>query len=383
MNDVSVVVPVFHGKNYIKGIISRLEECQIRLRKVQENASIELILVNDAPDEQLYNEKSSLIHVSVHNTGINRGIHGARVYGLSKSRGQFVLFLDQDDVVYPDYMCSQLLHMGEADAVVCRCIHEDKQFYNEDFKFEEVLTREYMLTKGNPVVSPGQVLLRRSSISEVWQENIMTSNCSDDYLLWLCMLSENRSFALNQDLLFEHTVTGKNLSLDYRRMIQSEKEMYTILERNRVFDKDGLKMISDMLEQAVLDRIALLEKFRRMFMTLNRIHICRESGNPIGSCLRQSGINKVAVYGDGYLGKRLMGELEEQNVKVVFFIDRNADYLTEKVPVYKMENAPKGIDAVIISMVQKFETVKTALEEKYHFTVYTMDEVIRKALEKK
>ena len=44
-----------------------------------------------------------------------------------------------------------------------------------------------MMEKGNPIISTGQVLMRRASIPGVWMENIMETNCADDYLLWLCM----------------------------------------------------------------------------------------------------------------------------------------------------------------------------------------------------
>lgn len=380
MNDVSVIVPVFHGSEYIKRMIAQIEACQIYLRNMQKGTNIELILVNDAPDENLQAETSSYIHVAIYNTGENRGIHGARVYGLYKSKGGFVLFLDQDDIIYSDYIYSQLLLIEEADAVVCRCIHEGKEFYNADLKFEDAVCKEYMMTKGNAIVSPGQVLLRRSSIPNVWQENIMNSNCSDDYLLWLCMLAENCRFALNQRILYEHIVDGRNLSLDYKRMVLSDNEMFMILKENRVFDEESLKKISDMLNQAVLERIAFLEKFRRMFIALNKMIMCREAGCSVGGYIKRSGIRKAAIYGDGYLGKRLMAELEEQHIEVSFFIDRNADYLEERVPVYRLENAPEGIDAVIVSLVQNAESVKGALERKYAFKIYTVTEVIEQAM---
>ena len=122
--------------------------------------------------------------------------------------------------------------------------------------------------------------------------------------------------------------------------------------------------------------ITLLEKFREMFMTLNAIAMCREMGYSFGKRVKDKGIKRVAVYGDGYLGKRIMGELKEYHIETVFFIDRNADYLEEEVPVYKIEEAPDNIDAVIISLVHNYNPVKSILREKYNVNIYTIGEIV-------
>lgn len=374
MKTVSIIVPLYHGEQYIPRLIQMAEACQ---KVLSDSIEIELILSNDDPEEDIEEDTySNTISIIVLNTKINRGIQGARVQGLKMSSGEYIVFLDQDDIMYPDYVKSQLFCIEDADAVVCRCIHENKQLYNVDMKFEEVVSEEHMLTKGNPIISAGQVLLRRESIPELWTDNIMKTNCADDYLLWLCMLAGNAKFALNQNILFEHTVNGSNLSLDYKRMILSLDEMYDILSKNNVFDDEKLQKISTMRQNAMFDWIALLEKFREMFMTLNAIAMCRENGYSFGKRLKDRGIQRVAIYGDGYLGKRLLGELAEYHIETAFFIDRNADYLKEEIPVYKLEDAPDNIDAVIISLVRNYNPVKNILKEKYNVGIYTIREIV-------
>lgn len=374
MKVVSIIVPLYHGNQYIPRLIQMAEACQ----KILDNAiRLELILSNDAPGQDIEDDiHSDSIDIIVLNTKVNRGIQGARVQGLKISHGEYIVFLDQDDILYPDYVKSQLLCIGDADAAVCRCIHENKQLYNADMKFEEVVSEEYMLTRGDPIISIGQVLVCRESIPDIWTENIMKTNCADDYLLWLCMIARKARFVLNQNILFEHTVSGSNLSLDYKRMILSLDEMYDILSKNKVFDDERLQKISAMRQNAMFGWITLLEKFREMFMTLNAIAMCREMGHSFGKRVKDKGIKRVAVYGDGYLGKRIMGELKEYHIKTVFFIDRNADYLEEEVPVYKIEEAPDNIDAVIISLVQNYNPVKSILREKYNVNIYTIGEIV-------
>ncbi len=375
MCKISVITPIFNGKKYIKDLILQIEKCQ---RKIGESWTLEFLLINDNPNDSLCETayRSDSIDVRIFNTNKNRGTHRARVQGLSHANGEYIVFLDQDDILYPDYINSQLSCIGDADAAVCRCIHENQQFYNADRKFEEVISKDYMMQKGNPIISAGQVLIRRASIPKVWTENIMRTNCADDYLLWLCMTAQGAKFVLNQDILFEHVVHGNNLSLDSRRELSSLEEMCEILCKNSVFDEHGMKQIKSMCQHVLCERIGLLEKFREMFFVLNKMAVCRESGNVAGKHLWSEGIHRVCIYGDGYIGKRLAGELKECKIETAFFIDRNAQYLTEEIPVYQLEEAPIEVDAVIISLVQHYDSVRNELRKKYKTQIYTVQEVL-------
>lgn len=371
---ISIIVPVYYGKRYITSLIGQVEDCKKQLYK---DIGIELILSNDAPDdrlEQIY--VSDLINIVLINTDINRGIHGARVQGLKASRGEYVVFLDQDDKIFPEYISSQLKCIENSAAVVCRCIHEKKQFYNVDNSFEKMISKEYILKEGCPIISPGQVMLRKSSIPKVWMDNIMKTNCADDYFLWLCLAGNGEQFSLNQEILFEHIVEGNNTSWNMNRMIDSEHEMFELLRNNQVFVGNELKKLNELEEHLRRKHIDLLVKFRKMFMVVNDWLQLKEEGFYLDEYLNQKGIKKIAIYGAGYVGKRLKGELQGSLVEVKFFIDRNADFITEKIPSYTLANAPQSVDAIIITMVQGYEKVVEQLQKKYHVRIVTIRELI-------
>jgi len=94
MRKISVVVPFYKGNKYLDTLKTALDEaCSYYQERV------EVILVNDSPDEQvdknrIESERYDLIIISHIR---NQGIHQARVTGLCKSNGEYVLFLDQDD----------------------------------------------------------------------------------------------------------------------------------------------------------------------------------------------------------------------------------------------------------------------------------------------
>ena len=53
--------------------------------------------------------------------------------------------------------------------------------------------------------------------------------------MWLCMMAEGKKFALNQEVLFEHVITGFNVSENTNQMMDSEEEMLCILEKEQMF----------------------------------------------------------------------------------------------------------------------------------------------------
>ena len=382
MNTISVIVPIFHGKQYISSLFHQVEEAQ---RPIEQNWKIQIIFVNDAPDDFIASEGLGSEAVLVLNTDQNRGVHGARVWGLEHAKGEFVLFLDQDDQIKPEYFVSQLAKIGDSDAVVCQVIHENKLFYNTDYPFEHAVSKEFMLQSGCPIISPGQVLLRKAAISDVWKKNIMKNNGADDFLLWLCMAGEGKSFALNENVVFTHTVHYGNASWDSVRMLASEEELGQILKREKIFDKEDEKLLEQMLQRIYRERLKKLDKFRKMFYLLSDWQMIKENGGSITRPLREQGIRTVAVYGMGRMGKLLIKELEHAGIRIAYLIDKNAKYIETEYKAYTLEDELQKlepVDAVLLSLVQEEQAISDEIKRRMEVRVLTIGRLIQETGEK-
>lgn len=372
---VSVIVPVYHGQQYLSGLISQMEACQTALRG--SGYFIELLIINDAPDEVIGQQKSETIAVYTYNTEKNRGIHGARVYGLSQCHGEYILFLDQDDCIRADYFVSQLRAIGEYDAVVCRLINERKNCYNYDFNFEKVISRDYMLTVGTAILSPGQVLIRRKAIPEVWKTEIMNSNGADDYLLWLCMLKKENAFALNNEVLFEHVVNHQNASGDSVTMAASEKEMVEILKRNHVYESEDLRRLEEeMLQNTMNIRLRMLDRYHKMFYLMDKWMELKQRGIELAEYLAKKNLLHVAVYGMSLLARRIIAELDSSIVEVLYVIDRNSDFLEEKIKTCSPDQNLEDVNLVIVALVEGERQIKKELNEKLTFPVCLFSDLL-------
>ena len=241
---ISVIVPIYKGIQYIKGLIIQIEAAATEVSN-----EVELILVNDYPDEPI-NELffSDIISISVIQTNINRGIQGARVIGLNSANGKYVLFLDQDDTIAPIYFKSQLKAIGEADVCVCNCIVNGKSRY-ADWResLDDSITEKYNVEVGCGF-TVGQALIKKESISEFWKNNWLMNNYCDDYYLWLCMFSEGRRFVPNPEVLYEHINTGANQSDDYSAWFKSSLEMLQKLALGNIFSDKRIKLIRNNID---------------------------------------------------------------------------------------------------------------------------------------
>ena len=97
--NVSVVVPVYNVEEY-------LPECVESILR-QSFSNFELILVDDgSPDNcgsicDSYAEKDSRVRV-IHKK--NGGLSDARNRGIEQAKGEFITFVDSDDIIYKDYL---------------------------------------------------------------------------------------------------------------------------------------------------------------------------------------------------------------------------------------------------------------------------------------
>tara|TARA_B100000927_G_scaffold25354_1_gene19024 strand:- start:644 stop:1369 length:726 start_codon:yes stop_codon:yes gene_type:complete len=106
---ISVIIPSFNRFNYLKNAIKSVLQ--------QEYKNIELIIINDGSDEEdYYNysfpEKVKIIHLKENQKGIHGFGPGAiRNFGTEVAEGDFLAFLDDDDIWLPQKLKIQMEKM--------------------------------------------------------------------------------------------------------------------------------------------------------------------------------------------------------------------------------------------------------------------------------
>lgn len=337
--DISVIVPLYRGKKYINKIIE-----MINLNAEMINAYMgkraEIIFVNDFPEESISASDISGadIPVKIVINKKNQGIHQSRVNGLREATGEFVLFLDQDDDIYDNYLCSQIEKIGNADAVLCNGIYRGNKIIYKDAVAQQNAACKEEYHKQNAIVSPGQVLIRKDAIPDEWKVNILKENGSDDVLLWLLMLKRCGSFSINTEVLYRHNEDGENTSLNFEKMSKSVKELLSVVPK--LFSEEDVRLIKSVHEPR-------MEKYAQYIKVLgNWASIIGNLENLISS----KKYSKIAIYGNGIVGQKLFYSLKDRGIKIDIFIDKNVQHNQSKDYVVKdLKQINEIIDLVIIT----------------------------------
>ena len=231
---VSVIIPYYHGSYYVDTILAVMDRNAQVLRE-ELKKEMELLFVNDSPEENLSVSDRSQYSVKILTNPRNMGIHASRVNGLREARGEYVHFLDQDDLITDDCLSSQIDKIGKADFVIGNGYERQpdgtkKLIFSSTKKQQCAADLNCHLFYNNLIRSPGQVLIRKDSIPDYWVENVMENNGSDDAFLWILLLSAGRTAAINERPIYEHIYTGYNTSDNNAGMLRSKKEAAKLLK---------------------------------------------------------------------------------------------------------------------------------------------------------
>lgn len=225
---IAVIVPYYHGQKYIKHLCDMLRK---NAKCLNQEDRMEAVFVNDSPQEMLEIDPEELpIPTKILKNEKNYGIHRSRVVGLQNTTADCVMFLDQDDIIQENCIKSQLEKIGDADFCVCmgEALLEDgtrKPFYKNEKQLKACLNLKVHYAYENIIVSPGQVLLKRTSIPEEWISCTFQRNGADDHYLWLLLLENGSRGAVNPEQLYTHVSTGNNTSMNGAEMCASKLEL--------------------------------------------------------------------------------------------------------------------------------------------------------------
>ena len=132
---ISVIVPVYNVETY-------LEECLDSIQN-QTYTDLEVILVNDGSTDgskaicERYCKENRHFHLLNQE---NQGLSAARNSGVAASRGEFIVFVDSDDMILANYLETLMHYMREdVDIVESQFTVSNEEFLAKSFKEPTIL----------------------------------------------------------------------------------------------------------------------------------------------------------------------------------------------------------------------------------------------------
>ena len=232
MDLISVIVPVYNVEKYLDRCVESIVN--------QTYKKLEIILIDDGSPDNCpkmcddWAKKDSRIKV-IHKE--NGGVSSARNCGLDEAKGEYISFVDSDDVIHSQFYEIMAKNIGDADIAYC-----EYKTFNDEISFDEVDSNNFEIetNKGN------NVFLNPIFLFVIWNKIIkkdMLNNLrfdtelknGEDSLFGFELLSNCNKVVYIKTPLYGYFIrsTGATGSIDLEGLAQSVyalKKIYNIVQ---------------------------------------------------------------------------------------------------------------------------------------------------------
>ena len=322
---ISVIVPVYNVEKY-------LEECLESIKR-QTYTDIEVILVNDGSIDrskeicERYCEKDSRFKLLNQE---NKGLSGARNRGMLESKGEFISFVDSDDVLKEDMLEQLMKQMTSEDIDIVECWYTNEKQELELSTPKNVKTIFQGDSKEALVSLCKDNIVRLNAVAKLFRRQVIVN------------------FPFLEGLFYEDVYGGIGILKHIRKMVKINYIGYYYRVRqgsimNREFNIKNLDLftICDKLEQLYqgdTDSLAYIHRrlFHLVLMHVVDYHIFE--GNPY----KEKYVEYLNRYVKGSSRSLVMRayQLFPQNI---VFISRVAGAIQWRVEKYFIRGSWKGM----------------------------------------
>ncbi|WP_275041989.1 glycosyltransferase [Enterococcus faecium] len=280
-------MPFYKGEKFLNRINKNITNLKCNAR--EEKISVEFIIINDSPSIKLPTLTENIIEI---NNIKNEGIHYSRIRGLKEAKGEYVIFLDQDDEIDSKNVIKhyKFIKQKNADVSVSNGMfifgEKNKPIYLNKFYKRNVCKEFSYLYIRDLIISPGQCIIKKNSIPSEWLQHIMVTNGTDDYLLWLLMLNDKNKFVYFDEFTYCHYDTGNNVSFDIDNWRKSLNELEHILYSIPEYPNNKVKRLRKLNSY----KYSLLKETKFVFLLKSIFNIDLFAANIIFSLINGSAV---------------------------------------------------------------------------------------------
>lgn len=284
MTDISIIVPIYNAEKYLNKCIKSL------INQTKEN--LEFILINDGSTDT-----SEEIIKSYQDTRIkyfknkNQGIGKTRNFGIKKSTGKYIMFLDSDDFLATN-ACEELFKKAEQDKLDL-VINNFYRVEEETSKQEEVIISKFK----NTTLKENKELLLEINLAP-WNK------------LYKSELLKNNKIKFVEDLKYEDAPFVIEAMDKAKRIGQVNKCLnYYVIHKNSE---------TTIRDERVFDIIEITDRIRKYFFKRKEY---------------TETVDKLSVrILTNYTIQQRVQKDKEVGIK---FIDKAFQYMKENIPDYK------------------------------------------------
>lgn len=155
--------------------------------------------------------------------------------------------------------------------------------------------------------------------------------------------------------------------------MQNGEQMLEAVKNAVLLSCDKDKGTNQLLSSGDSDMIDRYQSYWKIF---DKWMSALENGKTVAEVLQSKGINRVAIYGLGMLGRHLLVQLENTNITVKYGIDRRGADEKHAFKVYKPEEVLPDVQMIIVSATFDFAKIYNNLVKKASCQIISLDELV-------
>lgn len=246
---ISVIIPAY---NAAKSIARSLDSVLS-----QTLTDFEIVVVNDgSPDTDAFeaalsNYRDRVTYIKQE----NQGAAAARNTGIKAARGEFLAFLDADDLWLPNYLESQMgvLRKTSADVVYCDALivgssHLKGRTFIELAPTRCEVTPESLLRVDVGLLTSALIATKKAVLDAgLFDETILRGH---DFDLWLRIAQKRFKFACNRQILAHYTVSDSGLSGNTVKQLHRRLELLSTIQARGGLSASEVAALEQNVEEA-------------------------------------------------------------------------------------------------------------------------------------
>lgn len=203
---VSIIIPVYNGEQYLAEAIDSV--------LAQTYRSIEIIVVDDGSTDKSTNIAKSFKEVRYYHQ-TNQGVSVARNVGLASARGEFIAFLDADDIWTPNKLFIQVNYLLKH-THVCYTITNQRFIIEPGTSVPDFFNKE-LLKKDHPGFVPSSLIARKVVFEQIGGFDKTYVNFSEDIEWFTRAKDAGMPMVIHKETLLHRRMHKSNISM-HRRM---------------------------------------------------------------------------------------------------------------------------------------------------------------------
>lgn len=201
---ISCIVPVYNGERYLREALESIFQQTYR--------PLEVLVVDDGSTDGTAAVIDSFGDQVCYRWQVNAGPAAARNLGLSIARGEFVAFLDADDLWHAEKLARQMARFQTRQELDL-CVTHVQNFWIAELQEEEARLRDHRLALPLPGYITQTLLARRPLFERIGQFNPALS-LGEDTEWFLRAAEHGTDMELLPDVLVYRRLHQTNLSLE-------------------------------------------------------------------------------------------------------------------------------------------------------------------------